>query len=66
MTIKLNDKTYEIPEGTTLAAFIESQGIRTEGVAIAIAYQVIPKARWAETKLTEGMDLMLIRAVSGG
>lgn len=66
MTIKLNDKSFEVEEGTTLAAFIRSQDISLQGVAIAIGYEVVPKSLWTETVLAEGMELILIQAVSGG
>jgi thiamine biosynthesis protein ThiS len=66
MTITLNDKAYEIQDGITLASFIDSLGLKREGIAVAIRYEVVPKERWADTLLSEGMELMLIHAVSGG
>jgi sulfur carrier protein len=66
MTIKLNDKPYEISEGTSLAAFIESLGLKPQGIAVAIDYEVVPKDRWEETILSDQLELMLIYAVSGG
>jgi sulfur carrier protein len=66
MTIILNDKSYEAPEGISLATFIESLGLKPEGIAVAINYEVIPKDRWAETMLSDRLELMLIHAVSGG
>ena len=66
MTIKLNDKVYEIEEGTTLSSFIESLEIGVKGIAIAINYEVVPKARWSEVVLSDNQELMLIQAVSGG
>jgi len=66
MTIILNDKPYEISEGTTLEMFIKTLDIQLQGVAIAVNFEVIPKNEWNETILEEGMALMLIHAVSGG
>ena len=66
MIVKLNDKPYEVAEGTTLDRFIESLEIPLQGVAIAIDYEVIPKNNWPETKLKDGMTFMMIHAVSGG
>ncbi|MDR2928846.1 MAG: sulfur carrier protein ThiS [Cytophagaceae bacterium] len=67
MTVKLNDKVYNIDNGATLAAFIEEIGVaRNGGVAVAINYEVIPKNRWHETILTDNTEIMLIHAVSGG
>ncbi|MDR1122316.1 MAG: sulfur carrier protein ThiS [Dysgonamonadaceae bacterium] len=66
MTILLNDKKYEVAEGTSLATFIASLGLKQQGIAVAIDYEVIPKDRWADTVLSDQLELMLIQAVSGG
>lgn len=66
MTIKLNGKAYEVAENTTLAAFIDSLGLKPQGIAIAISYQVVPRDKWNETILSDKLELMLIHAVSGG
>jgi sulfur carrier protein len=66
MTILLNDKPYEAAEGTSLATFIESLGLKREGIAVAVNYEVVPKDQWAETILSDRLELMLIQAVSGG
>lgn len=66
MTIRLNDKDYEVEDGTSLASFIESIGIKPQGIAIAVDYQVVPKTQWEEIILYDKMELMLIHAVSGG
>jgi len=66
MNVTLNNKPYPFTEGTALDAFIESLGIPLQGIAIAIDYEVIPKNRWKQVILTNGMALMLIQATSGG
>ncbi|NDV59887.1 sulfur carrier protein ThiS [Bacteroides sp. 519] len=66
MTVYVNQKPYEVKEGISLADFMESTGIKLLGIAVAIDYEVIPKARWTEVLLTDGVELMLIHAVSGG
>ena len=66
MIIYVNEKPYTVDEGITLAAFMQSIGIKPQGVAVAVAYEVIPQKRWEETVLTDKIELMLIHAVSGG
>jgi sulfur carrier protein len=66
MTIILNDKPCEAPEGTSLSAFIESLGLKQHGIAIAINCEVVPKDQWTDVILSDRMELMLIQAVSGG
>ncbi len=36
MTIKINDKTYELPEASTVADALEHAGINTRGIATAV------------------------------
>ena len=66
MTITLNDKSHEVAEGTSLAAFVESLGLKPNGVAIAINYEIVPKDKWIETILSDKQELMMIHAVFGG
>ena len=66
MKITLNDHPYEVEEGCSLAAFVEHLGLTTNGIAVAIDLEVVPRERWAETMLSEAMELILIHAVSGG
>jgi sulfur carrier protein len=66
MEVILNDKTYTVKENTSLVDFIESLGLKPEGIAIAINYEVVPKEQWTKTILTDKMELMIIHAVSGG
>jgi sulfur carrier protein len=66
MRIKLNDKVYELTDGTTLGGFMERLDIPLQGIAVALDYEVVPKDRWPETVLEDNMELMMIHAVSGG
>jgi thiamine biosynthesis protein ThiS len=36
------------------------------GVAAAVNSQVIPRSQWAETRLAEGAQILVIRAAQGG
>ncbi|MDR1672014.1 MAG: sulfur carrier protein ThiS [Bacteroidales bacterium] len=66
MNIILNDKPYEAAEGVSLASFVESLGLKPQGIAVAINGEVVPKDQWAETFLFDRQEIMLIHAVSGG
>ena len=66
MKIILNDKPYQAPEGCTLSDFIARLGVKPQGLAVAIDYEVVPKERWDACVLQDGQELMLIQAVSGG
>ena len=66
MIVKLNDIPYKVTEDMTLEIFIKSLGAPLQGMAVAIDYEVIPRNKWNDTKLEDGMSLMMIHAVSGG
>lgn len=66
MIVKLNGKEINTKEKITLEKLLEELEIKPDGIAIAIDSEVIPKQKWKDTTLTEEIDIMLIRAVSGG
>ena len=66
ITVNLNDKPHEVEQVTTLKMFMTNLSIPLEGIAIAIDYEVIPKTKWDEIMLTNGMSMIMIQAVSGG
>jgi len=66
MIVQLNDKSYVVTAGMTLELFIKSLDVQPQGIAVAVDYEVVPKSKWNETKLEDGMALMMIHAVSGG
>lgn len=57
---------HEVAAGSSLADLVKQLGLRPEGIAIAIRYEVVPREQWGKTMLAEGEDVMLIQAVSGG
>jgi thiamine biosynthesis protein ThiS len=66
MEVYVNEKPYQVQEDTLLSALMEEIGVKPQGVAIAVGYEVIPREKWTEFRLTDKMELTLIRAVSGG
>ena len=66
MTIFVNDKAQEIPESTSLTQLAEILQLPTNGIALAVNNQVIPRTQWAETTLSDQAKIILIKAVCGG
>ncbi|OAV69450.1 Thiamine biosynthesis protein ThiS [Bacteroidales bacterium Barb4] len=66
MTVKLNDTPHDVPENTSMAAFIAGLRLEPQGIAVAVNYEVLPKETWADVLLSDNMDILLIQAVSGG
>jgi len=67
MHIKLNDQSREIEAGTTLEVLLFEQGLTdTRGFAVAVGGRVVPKSQLSSRVLTEGDEVLLIRASQGG
>jgi sulfur carrier protein len=52
--------------GFTLAALVESLGMKPDRVAVELNRNVVPRARWNETQLTDGDRLEVVHFVGGG
>jgi thiamine biosynthesis protein ThiS len=63
MIIKVNEKKIDIPEGTpTINDLLKTMGINRETVVVALNGEISIE----ETGLSEGDEVKLISAVSGG
>jgi len=50
----------------TLASLLEALGMKADRVAIELNRDIVPRDRWAETKLNEGDRLEVVHFVGGG
>jgi sulfur carrier protein len=67
MEVSINNKTIVLPDSAGIAeALLGVQITNTNGIAIAINNQVVPRAEWQNHLLKEGDKLTLIRATQGG
>ena len=66
MQIFINDKVFECPAGATLPEVLEANNIKTENIAIAVDFSVIPRSDWNKTVLQDGNKIIIIKAVQGG
>jgi sulfur carrier protein len=66
MKITFNSKTIDINSESNLLEIISTQYDKTNGVAVAVNNSVIPKDKWISTPISEGDDIVLIKAVCGG
>ncbi|WP_065220329.1 MULTISPECIES: sulfur carrier protein ThiS [Butyricimonas] len=66
MQIFINDKSFECPAGATLPEVLEANGIKTDNIAIAVDFSVIPRPEWNHTVLQDGSKIIIIKAVQGG
>lgn len=68
MIIRLNGEPREVAENTTVAALVRLLGRDPDGrgVAVAVAGEVVPRARWGERVIDGGAAVEVVNAVGGG
>ena len=65
MKLKVNDK--EVETGAThLSQFSQEQNLPTIGIAIAVNQRMVPRTEWDSHALSEGDNILIIKAVCGG
>ena len=66
MKVSVNGKLHDLAEGTTLAQLIEQLALKTDRIATERNLDVVPKAKYAETRLADGDKLEIVTFVGGG
>ncbi|MBZ0135527.1 MAG: sulfur carrier protein ThiS [Planctomycetes bacterium] len=66
MKITVNGKEREIADGATIAQLVDQLALKTDRIATERNLSVVPKAKYAETKLAEGDKLEIVTFVGGG
>jgi thiamine biosynthesis protein ThiS len=66
MNLQINGEEKTFPSPLTLAALIESMGIKPDRVAVELNRDIVPRGRWAETDLSDGDRLEIVHFVGGG
>src|SRR3954452_18127843 len=67
MKLQINGKDREFSiSPLTLAALVETLGMKPDRVAVELNRDIVPHDRWAETSLSEGDKLEVVHFVGGG
>lgn len=66
MKVILNQSEITIDDGATLHDLILSQGIKPEGIAVAVNNRIVSRAEWGTTSIEEGAKVTIIQATYGG
>ena len=66
MKITINNKQTEFPEGTTLHAVADSCHLPEKGVAMAVNNEMIPRSEWISHVVSDGDDIVILKAFCGG
>jgi thiamine biosynthesis protein ThiS len=69
MKLQINGELREFanaPVPFTLAALIESLGMKADRVAVELNRDIAPRDRWSQTPLNDGDKLEIVHFVGGG
>lgn len=61
-----DERTFDLTSPATLAALIESLGMKSDRVAVELNRDIVPRDRWLATTLNEGDRLEIVHFVGGG
>jgi thiamine biosynthesis protein ThiS len=67
MKLRINGEEREFSiSSLTLAALVETLGMKPDRVAVELNRDIVPRNLWAETTLNEGDRLEVVHFVGGG
>jgi thiamine biosynthesis protein ThiS len=66
MNVFVNGQPKRFQENLSLAELIEHLGMKGDRVAVELNRDIVPRARWAETILSDGDTLEVVHFVGGG
>jgi sulfur carrier protein len=66
ISVELNGEAQELRDDATVADAVAAAGAPDRGVAVAVDGEVVPRATWLRTVLTQGQRVEVLQAVQGG
>ncbi|HKW94993.1 MAG TPA: sulfur carrier protein ThiS [Methylomirabilota bacterium] len=66
MTVTVNGKPMELPDGLSIEDLLSRLKIRREFTAVALNREVAQRSRYAETELHDGDKLEIVHPMGGG
>jgi sulfur carrier protein len=66
MRFQVNGEEREMEGGATVAELLQCLGMEVEGIAVALNMEIVRRGEYAETKISEGDEVEIVRAVGGG
>lgn len=64
--IQFNNQPEELEKSMSLTAFVEQKGLCATNIAIAVNGSVVPKNKWSDTEISDGDNILIIKAFYGG
>ena len=65
-SLTINGQHMEIPEGTTIAAFLEMHKLQPKSVVVEVNRVIIEREKFEEVVLSEGDEVEIVRFIGGG
>jgi sulfur carrier protein len=65
MKVTINNKETEI-QAKTIRELAQELDLPATGVAVAISNEMVPRDEWENTIITEGADIVIVKAFCGG
>ena len=66
MTVIVNGKPMEVPEGSSVEDLLVRLKVRREFTAVALNREVTQRTRYAETRLADGDKVEIVHPMGGG
>jgi sulfur carrier protein len=64
--VHVNGEIKELAPGTSVRTLLDHLGLNPGRVAIEYNLEILPKAKWEETRVTAGDRLEIVQFVGGG
>ena len=65
MKVTINNKETET-QAKTIRELAQELDLPATGVAVAISNEMVPRDEWEYTLITEGADIVIVKAFCGG
>ncbi len=65
MKVTINNKETET-QAKTIRELAQELDLPATGVAVAISNEMVPRDEWENTFITEGADIVIVKAFCGG
>jgi thiamine biosynthesis protein ThiS len=66
LRVRVNGEERNLPPGTNITGLLQLLNIATPRVAVERNKEIVPKARYADTRLVDGDELEVVEFVGGG
>lgn len=66
MKIQINGEEKIFDSPPTLAALVDSLGMKSDRIAVELNREIVPRDRWSATALKDGDQLEIVHFVGGG